>query len=201
MKRSLARLFSGSEFPYLSMLMGIFALILFIFYDPGSSFQYDSTAIASGELWRIITGHWVHWSFDHFLWCVITFVALGAICERQNRPGFILSVSLSAIVIPVFCWFADPAMHFYRGLSGLCSTIFVVAFIQMVQKAVSDKDLLGVILPTLAGCFFIAKTLFEFITGQALFVQSTTLFTPVPMAHLAGALVGVIIAIVTEGRV
>ena len=199
MKRSLARLFPGSEFPYLSMLMTTFALILFTFNDPGSSLQYDRTAIASGELWRIITGHWVHWSFDHFLWCVITFVALGAICERQNRPGFILSVSLSAIIIPVICWFADPAMHFYRGLSGLCSTIFVVAFIQMVQKAVSDKDLLGVILPTLAGCFFIAKTLFEFITGQALFVQSTTLFTPVPVAHLAGALAGVIIAIVTGG--
>lgn len=200
MKQSLTRLSPGSEFPYLSMIMGTFALILFTFNDVGSSLQYDKTAIASGELWRIITGHCVHWSFDHFLWCVITFVALGAICERQNRPGFILSVSLSAIVIPVFCWFADPAMHFYRGLSGLCSTIFVVAFIQMVQKAASDKDLLGVILPTLAGCFFIAKTLFEFITGQALFVQGTTLFTSVPLAHLAGALVGVITSIVTGHR-
>ncbi len=70
----------------------------------------------------------------------------------------------------------------------------------MVQKAVYDKDLPGVILPTLAGCFFIAKTLFEFITGQALFVQGTTLFTSVPLAHLAGALVGVITSIVTGHR-
>ncbi len=112
MKRSLARLFPKSEFPYLSVIMTAFAVFLFSFNDAGSSLQYDRTAIASGELWRIITGHWVHWSFDHFLWCVITFVTLGAICERQSRAGFILSVTLSATIIPVFCCFLGAAKIF-----------------------------------------------------------------------------------------
>ena len=178
MKLSLARFFPGSEFPYLSVMMTTFAVILFIFNDAGSSLEYDRTAISSGELWRIITGHWVHWSFDHFFWCVITFVALGAICERQSRAGFILSVTLSAIIIPAFCWLADPAMHFYRGLSGLCSTIFVVACIQMVQKAVYDKDLPGVILPTLAGCFFIAKTLLAKFDNCQIYLQITSMWLP-----------------------
>jgi rhomboid family GlyGly-CTERM serine protease len=200
MKRSQARLIPGAEFPYLSLMVGISALLLFIFNDVGISLQYDRAAIAAGEFWRIITGHWIHWSFDHFLWCAITFVALGAICERLNRAGFILSLALSTVIIPVFCWFADPGMHFYRGLSGLCSSIFVVASIQMVRKARVDQDLPGVILPAVAGFLFFAKTLFEFINGQALFVNSTDIFFPVPLAHLAGALVGLIASIVTGSQ-
>lgn len=197
MKRSQAWFIPGAEFPYLSLMVGISALLLFTINDAGTSLQYDRAAIAAGEFWRIITGHWTHWSFDHFLWCAITFVALGAICERLNRTGFILSLALSAIIIPVFCWFADPGMHFYRGLSGLCSSIFVVASIQMVRKAHADRDVPGFILPALAGFLFIAKTLFEFINGQTLFVHSTDMFTPVPLAHLAGALAGLITVIFT----
>jgi rhomboid family GlyGly-CTERM serine protease len=200
MKRLQIRFIPGAEFPYLSFMVGISALLLFIFNDAGTSLQYDRAAIAAGEFWRLITGHWAHWSFDHFLWCAITFVALGAICERLNRPGFILSLALSAVIIPVFCWFVDPGMHFYRGLSGLCSSIFVVASIQMVRKARTEQDLPGVLLPAVAGFLFIAKTLFEFISGQALFVHSTDVFTPVPLAHLAGALVGLLTAIFTGSR-
>ena len=200
MKRSQAWSIPGEEFPYLSLTVGISALIFFILNNAGTSLQYDRAAIAAGEFWRIITGHWTHWSFDHLLWCAITFVALGAICERLNRAGFILSLVLSAIIIPVFCWFADPGMHFYRGLSGLCSSVFVVASIQMVRKARAEQDLPGVLLPAVAGFLFFAKTLFEFISGQALFVHSSDIFVPVPLAHLAGALVGLITAIVTGSQ-
>lgn len=201
MKRTLNRWTSGSGVPYLSLLVTVSALILLPMNDAAKFLQYDRTAIAAGQFWRIITGHWTHWSFEHFLWCGITFVALGAVCERIDRKGFVGSLVLSTVFIPVFCWYAAPAMHFYRGLSGLCSSIFVVAAIQMARKAHAEQNWAGVIMPVFAALLFFAKILFEFINGQALFVHSADMFTPVPLAHLAGCLVGMITVSLTGFRV
>jgi len=201
MNRGLNRLTSESGIPYLSLLTVVFSLILLPINNAAKYLQYDRAAIGAGQFWRIITGHWTHWSFDHFLWCAITFIALGAVCERIDRKGFAVSLALSIIIVPVFCWFADPAMHFYRGLSGLCSSVFMVGAIQMARKARTEHNRAGVILPALAALLFFAKIFFEFINGQALFVHSSDIFTPVPLAHLSGCLVGMIAVACTEFRV
>ena len=182
----------ANDFPYLTLLVSAVALSLSTFNDAATLLQYDRSAIAAGEVWRIITSHWIHWSFDHFLWCVITFVALGAVCERINREGFILSVLLSAILIPAFSWFADPAMELYRGLSGLCSTVFMVAALQMMRQALAENNRWGLVLPACAVLLFLGKIFFEFANGSAVFVHNSDIFTPVPQVHLAGCLIGLI---------
>ena len=101
----------GEDLPYLSLLTGVLTLILFSYEDVGHYLQYDRTAIAGGEFWRIVTGHWTHWSFDHLLWCTISFVALGALCERLNRKAFIIALALSTIIIPAFSWFSGKHVH------------------------------------------------------------------------------------------
>ncbi len=187
----------ATNFPYLTLLISAVALLLFSFNNAATWLQYDRSAIAAGEVWRIITSHWIHWSFDHFLWCVISFIALGAVCERLNRKGFILSVLLSAICIPVFSWFVDPAMELYRGLSGLCSTVFMVAALQMMRQALAEKNRTGIVIPACAVLLFLGKILFEFIYGNAMFVHNIDIFTPVPLVHLAGCVVGIIAVIFT----
>lgn len=180
----------GSRLPVISIFMTLISLILYLCGDTTAFLQYDRTLIADGELWRCITGHWIHWSFEHFLWCTITFVVLGSICELLDRRGFILSLSVSAFIIPLVCWFADPEMLLYRGLSGICSSIFMVGSILMIRKALADKDWINFFLPTAGGILFFVKTLYEFIIGQTVFVHSNNMFSPVPLAHLAGAIVG-----------
>ena len=44
--------------------------------------QYDRGAIAAGQVWRIITGHFTHWSADHLSWDVAVFAVLGLLAER-----------------------------------------------------------------------------------------------------------------------
>lgn len=189
----LQRLFSEGKIPYLSLLTGLMAMILFSFPNVATSLQYQRTAIADGEIWRMLTAHWLHWSFDHFLWCAISFVALGAICEQFNRKRFILSIALSAMIIPAVSWFVAPAMDQYRGLSGLCSTLFAFVCLQMIRSAGTQQQRVGLVLPALALFLFFAKILFEFITGQTFFVDSSNSFTPVPLAHLIGGFVGVFV--------
>ena len=195
MIRKQPRLHPATDFPYLTLLVSGIALILFSLNDTATLLQYDRTAIAAGEVWRILTSHWIHWSFDHFFWCVITFVALGTVCERLNRKGFILSIILSAILIPAFSWFADPAMELYRGLSGICSTVFMVAALLMMRQALADKNRAGLILPACAVLLFFGKILFEFVNGSAVFVHNSDIFTPVPQVHLAGCIVGIIVVV------
>jgi rhomboid family GlyGly-CTERM serine protease len=174
--------------------MAALSLLLYFSSDASTFLQYDRTLIADGELWRIITGHFTHWSFDHFLWCTITFIALGSICERLNRKGFIISLSASAIIIPVVSWFVDPEMLFYRGLSGICSSIFIVGAVLMIQQSFADKDWANLILPSVGGILFFCKIVFEFINNQAVFVHTNNMFSPVPLAHLIGGIIGFITA-------
>lgn len=182
----------GSQLPLISISMIMISLLLYLCGDAASFLQYDRKLIASGQLWRCITGHWTHWSFDHFLWCAMSFIVLGSICERLNRRGFIISCSASALIIPAVNWFYDHDMLYYRGLSGVCSSVFVVGALLMARKAFDDKDLTQAILPMVGGTLFFIKILYEFLYGHPVFVQDNNMFSPVPTAHLAGAIVGLI---------
>lgn len=181
-----------SRLPMISIFVALLSLVSYLCGDTIAFLQYDRTLIAEGELWRCLTGHFVHWSFEHFLWCTITFLALGSICEQLNRKGFIISLSISAIIIPIVSWFVAPGMLFYRGLSGICSSIFIVGSILLINKAVIDKDWINIILPAAGGLLFFVKILYEFISGQTVFVHSNDIFSPVPLAHLSGAMAGLV---------
>ena len=186
----------GNDLPLVSIFLGGTALLLFLFGESVSFLQYDRTAIADGELWRCLTGHVIHWNFDHFLWCAVTFAALGCISERLCRNGYIVTLAVAGFIIPAVLWHADVEMHTYRGLSGLASAIFVFAAMLINSKAQREKNLPVVILSTVAGLGYLAKILFEYATGSTLFVAGHDVFTPVPLAHLSGGFVGLVMAFV-----
>jgi len=189
-------------YPLVTMGLGIVALVLFCGGDAFSFLQYDRVAIGAGELWRVITGHWLHWSFDHFLWCTITFLAIGSICENLSRKGYITTLVLASLVIPLVCWLAAPGLACYRGLSGLASAIFMFGAVAMARDAWMVRDWRGILFPAVAGLAFAGKVLFEFVTGSLLFVDSTGVFAPVPLAHLAGGGTGLLTAWIfrSEGK-
>ncbi len=177
-------------FPLITLLMGMTFVAVFFLQKMTPNLQYDRAAIASGELWRIITSHWVHWSFDHFLWCTVTFVALGCVCERISRKGYIVTLAASIFVIPAVLWLADPEMVLYRGLSGLASAVFIFGAAMVMRTSYLNKDWPVLYLSGFAGFGLIGKILFEYISGETLFVNSQALFTPAPLVHLAGGVVG-----------
>jgi len=187
---------ADTDLPFVSIILGVAALLLFLLGENVSFLQYDRSAIAYGEVWRCITGHWIHWSFDHFLWCTITVVALGCICERLSRKGYIATLATASCIIPGVIWFTDAEMQMYRGLSGLASGVFVFAAVMMMRRTYLEKDWLGVILSAVAGLGYIGKILFEYASGSTLFVNSHEVFSPVPLAHLSGGIVGLVMAVI-----
>lgn len=179
-----------SRIPFLSISLAALSFFVFQFNDLTELFQYDRLAIGHGELWRCMTAHFTHWSYDHFFWCATTFVVLAIVCEQLNRKAFITSILASSLTIPLANWFIETDMFFYRGLSGICSSLFMVAAILIIQKALAARHRKAIILPTIGIILFFAKIVYEFFTGQTIFVHSNDIFYAVPLAHLVGGITG-----------
>lgn len=154
--------------------------------------QFDRPAILHGEVWRLLTGHLVHWSTDQLFWDAFAFGFLGWLCERDDRPAFLRCVVLSALLISLTLLFAAPRMETYRGLSGIDSALFALVALRIGGEAFLDKQWTKIGLVAIVAGGFAAKIGYEFVTGATLFVDSNAGgMIPVPLAHVVGAFVGI----------
>ncbi len=148
--------------------------------------EYDRSAIANGELWRIATCQWTHWDLNHFLWDTLVFLSLGTLCERYSRRRFAVCIAASAVLIPLAVWLWMPGMLHFRGLSGIDSALFVLLTAELAgtkgrSMAAAAICLLGA---------FVLKTFCEVAFNDTIFVDSRGAFVAVPLAHAVGGVVG-----------
>ena len=178
--------------PVVAPILGCGALLLGLLPGAPSILQFDRAAIGgAGQLWRLLTGHFVHWSADHILWDLAMFVVLGSLCEVRSRRLFLWSVAGSAVAISAGVWLLLPQMAFYRGLSGIDSALFVLLAGMLLRQAWQrqDRRLRWAVVVAAAG--FAAKTVFELTTRSAVFVDCRTAgVIPVPLAHVIGVATG-----------
>jgi len=169
-----------------SLLLAVIALMVpFGGQSLVSALQYDRDRIGAGEIDRLVSCHWTHFSADHLFWDVATFLILGIACERRGRGRMLATLLLAALVIPLGLLICQPSMHVYRGLSGLDSALFALLCVSVAR----ERSAAWMVLPIAA--FFI-KTAVELSTHSAIFVDTATAhFTPVPLAHLLGVASGV----------
>ncbi len=153
--------------------------------------EYNRSAIANGELWRIATCQWTHWSLNHFLWDALVFLSLGTLCERYSRRGFAVCIVASAVLIPLAVWLWLPGMLQFRGLSGIDSALFVLLTVQLAGT--KGRSMAAVAICLLGA--FVLKTYFEIAFNDTIFVDSHGAFVPVPLAHAVGGAVGLLVAL------
>jgi len=180
--------------PVFSIIMGIAAIALFFLGKAGGLLQYDRNAIAAGQLWRLFSGHWLHWSLDHLWWCSLVLLLTGGLSEHLCRKGFLAALIAASLVIPTTTWLLMPEMLLYRGLSGLDSTVFVFAAVWLGRTKYDQREWRGLFLFPALCLLFIAKLLYEAVTGNALFAVEGGIYTPVPLVHLVGGMVGAVMA-------
>jgi membrane associated rhomboid family serine protease len=137
-----------------------------------------------GAAWRIATCHFTHFTYEQLAWDALVFLLLGIACARVDRGAFRATLLASVVVIPIAV-LAFSNVTTYRGLSGIDSALF--GFL-LVSESRRNR------IVALCGIAFAAKMIFEMRTGASVFVHSDA-FTAVPVAHMAGAFVGVSVAI------
>jgi len=114
--------------------------------------------------------------------------------ERRSRWCVVATVVAAASAISASIWLAQPQMEQYRGLSGIDSALFTFVVAMLLSDARQSQRPLATIAVLLIAAGFIGKLVWEFTTGTTLFVDSAGAnFTPLPLAHVVGAVVGMVV--------
>lgn len=183
--------FSMKEFPLLTCLTAVVALAVATSSNAMELFQFERTALARGEVWRLWTGHLTHFGFEHLKWDVIAFLAFGSLVELRSRRAWWICLGLGALVISAGVGVFQPQFTTYRGLSGIDSALFAFVVADLMRDGWTTRDRPTLIIAVLALAGFLAKSGYELVTGLTVFVPPSTVFEPVPLAHLLGAAIGI----------
>lgn len=113
------------QLPWITGLFGVVVLLLALLPESLLSIvQYDREKILDGELWRMFTGHLVHWNSTHLVWDLLVFVACGGLLEWLRRNLLVSVLFGGSFVVSVALLVFQPDMHTYRGLSALDMGLF-----------------------------------------------------------------------------
>jgi rhomboid family GlyGly-CTERM serine protease len=188
--------------PFPLLTLGLAALALGLHLLPGAreGLAFDRLAFEAGEPWRLLTGHWVHWSADHLLWDVGTFVALGIACERRSRARLAACLAASVLGIGALVAWGLTDLSHYGGLSGVDCALFALLVSELWREQWQGASRAAPALALGLALALALKVGFEWASGQAFFVANLGPgVVPVPAAHVAGAVVGAVIPLLSAG--
>lgn len=154
-----------------------------------SSCALTPDAVARLELWRLWTGHLVHFNAAHLRGDLLAFFVWAALLESESRVVLWRVLGVVAPLLSLAVLVSCPSLAEYRGLSGLdCS--LVVALILLRGVASPRLRKLGWVC---LACFG-AKCSYELLSGRAILApdlgEGVALL---PSAHLLGALGGLLV--------
>lgn len=92
---------------------------------------FDRAAISHGELWRLVTGHWVHSDLEHAIWDITALLLLGALFEDRLQWRLPLALLVGTVGVDVWLWWGGPALQYYCGLSGILNSLLVMGLIRL----------------------------------------------------------------------
>lgn len=159
------------------------ALLTWFFPGLVDRLVYDREAILGGEVWRLLTGHLVHFSPSHLVMDVAALALAGSLLELRTcvpRPIlFLVAPGVISLVLLLF----EPAMARYGGLSGLATTTMVYLALHMLADGLLARTLGLAALVGLA-----AKITLEWNGSSPLFAtMADDSVVAAPLSHAAGA--------------
>jgi len=166
---------------------------------------FTAAGMQRGELWRLWTGHFVHYGSAHLWGDWLAFVVWAALVESESRRALVATLLIGAPLLLFVLELACTALGEYRGLSGI-DTALVIELILLrgfaCRRTGSERGL-GPWLTRLLGrsalrviggaslCLSVLKIGYEFQAGHALLAHDLGFGVKLlPAAHAFGALIG-----------
>jgi rhomboid family GlyGly-CTERM serine protease len=109
--------------------------------------RYDRAALASGELWRLVTAHLVHLDLHHALLNCLGLVLMWILFARDYLPRQWLVVvlgSITAIDAGLALW--DSTLRWYVGSSGALHGVMAAGTLAHLRRRERDGWLLAAFL-------------------------------------------------------
>jgi len=152
-------------------------------------FRFEHDWIEQAEFWRVLTGHWIHFNWQHLLLNGLGLV----LCVGITRPNWSISrwivynLLLASGISILFTWF-NPELGWYVGYSGVLFGLFLLSAFELFKTERIMALLLG-----LGVC---SKVALEQMSPMTL-TTSDIIGVPVIIdAHLYGLLLAAAITLV-----
>jgi rhomboid family GlyGly-CTERM serine protease len=180
-----------------TVAIGGLCLLLACAGEPLSSgLAWERSAILHGELWRLWSGHLVHYSVSHAAADTLVLFVMGLYAEPlvgSRRFGAMLAGG--ALVLSLGLLALAPGLHEYRGGSGLGVLTAVLGGMLAWRHHPASRLILCCAALALA-----SKTLWEACAHSAAFTDLPAGVTVAWQAHLLGALLGACLGRATDSR-
>lgn len=149
---------------------------------------WDRGAIFDGQIWRLATGHFVHFGSRHLIYDITAFGFGAWIIESRGTRGFCGLLLVMSIVIGVVLFITKPGMAFYGGLSGLVCGFVVFIALEGKNDAGTERLFSALLLAAV-----VSKIAWEAVTGiPVLPYRAQMPFVPIWESHAVGALVALV---------
>jgi rhomboid family GlyGly-CTERM serine protease len=136
--------------PYGWALLAVCALLVLVTLggdDGRVLLRYDRAALASGELWRLVTAHLVHLDLHHVLLNCLGLLLMWILFARDYPPRQWLVVvlgSVAAIDAGLALW--DSTVRWYVGSSGALHGVMAAGTLAHLRRRERDGWLLAAFL-------------------------------------------------------
>ena len=184
--------------PWRALLLTTLALAGYLILGAAPEvWVFDRAAIGEGELWRLVTGHWVHSDLEHALWNIGALGLLAALFEKRLQWSLPLALVIGTLGVDTWLWWGNSTLQYYCGLSGITNSLLAVGLVQLWRDLRHP-------LVWITGLGAIAKIVLEIRGGQALLTHAA--WPSVPEVHAVGFLCGLALTVVlpmlndTNGR-
>jgi len=174
----------GRQFPVVTLLVVAAGIATYVIPGLASQMVYDRSAILSGEVWRLLTGNWVHFSPSHLFYDLLALGIAGWIIERRGYPHFGHLCVLAAVGIGTALLAIRPEVQSYGGLSGVATGAITYLALRGLKEPGPWRWICVAGLVLIAG-----KVLLESLTGRFIIAAANSVpFVPLPLSHIVGAL-------------
>ena len=158
------------------------ALVPFAWPTLAVPLLYQRQEIFAGELWRVATGHFVHFGASHLAWNALVVLVAGSWAETL-APGRVRFYWVTApVAIGLTLLALDPALATYGGLSGVATGLVVLLAAELWRRGGRDRAWAAALFGLTALKLFADTRGFGGVVRYA----DETIRT-VPLAHAAGA--------------
>lgn len=147
--------------------------------------RYDRTAIAGGEIWRLVSAHFVHLGFWHLALNLAGLGVVWLLVGRRfgSRQWFLVSGICIAVIDAGF-WSLDRDLEWYVGLSGLLHGLLAAGAIRGLRELPLESVIICLVLA--------AKIAYEQLMGPLPGSEVAAGGAVVINAHLYGAIGGLL---------
>lgn len=177
-----------SQLPWRTAILVASGGLIYLLPWAAEHLIYDRPAILSGEVWRLVTGHWIHYSDSHLAYNLTALAIIGAIIELRESHHFFLVCVLSALMIGIALLIFRPDLHYYAGASGVVTASLVYGALSGLSVSGSWRAVCLMVLVLLVG-----KITLELVRPGPSLVGVTGDFVVVPLSHAVGAFSGLLV--------